>query len=71
MFFVVLDAVAALVEEHGHSTDFQCWVEEAEAETTVLRKSLSQRSTETDTGACLSVDVNTALDGSDTGASEL
>ena len=64
MFFVVLDAVAALVE-HRHSTDFQCWVEEAEAETTVLRKSLAQRSRETDTGACLSIDVNTTLDGSD------
>jgi hypothetical protein len=70
MFFIVLDAVATLVE-HRHSTDFQCWAEEAEAETTVLRKSLAQRSTEIDTGACLSVDVNTTLDGSDTGASEL
>jgi len=66
----ILNAVAALVEERRHYDDLQHWGEEAEAETSVMRM-FAQRSTETDTGACLSVDVNTTLDGSDTGASEL
>ena len=70
MFFIVLNAVAALVEERRHYDDLQHWGEEAEAETTVMRM-FAQRSTETDTSACLSVDVNTTLDSSDTGASEL